>query len=208
MSSGRVRSPCGTGPHEQRLDVTCPGALAAISPGCQRLQLIGSRHHVIVVGHSLGGFTAPLVGDELHADGLVYLAGMIPLPGESFMDWWINTGHIHESVDDDTAVSFFNDVPEALAAEARDRERDQQGGWMSSPWPADHHPDIPTRAILCTDDQFFPAPFMRRHIRERLGIEPVEIPGGHYAALSEPAAVAAVLNDFASELASAGSSPW
>lgn len=31
MSSGRGRSPCDTGPRELRLDVTCPGILAAAS---------------------------------------------------------------------------------------------------------------------------------------------------------------------------------
>jgi hypothetical protein len=35
-------------------------------------------------------------------------------------------------------------------------------------------------------DQFFPAAFVARQIRERLGVDPVEIPGGHYAMLSEP----------------------
>jgi pimeloyl-ACP methyl ester carboxylesterase len=37
-----------------------------------------------------------------------------------------------------------------------------------------------------------------------VGSVPVEIPGGHYAALSEPGAVAGALNDFARELAAAG----
>ncbi|GAB3616960.1 alpha/beta fold hydrolase [Okibacterium endophyticum] len=163
---------------------------------------IGDRNHVIVVGHSLGGFTASLACLQLRADGLVYLAGMIPSPGESFVEWWTNTGHDREPIDDDPAVSFFNGVSEPLADEARRRERDQQGNWMSSPWPADHHPPIPTLAIVCTDDQFFPAPFMRRQISERLGIAPVEIPGGHYATLTHPAAVAAALNDFAQKIAS------
>ena len=31
MSSGRGRSPCDTGPRELRLDVSCPGTLAAAS---------------------------------------------------------------------------------------------------------------------------------------------------------------------------------
>ena len=31
MSSGRGRSPCDTGPRELRLDVICPGTLAAAS---------------------------------------------------------------------------------------------------------------------------------------------------------------------------------
>jgi len=71
---------------------------------------------------------------------------------------------------------------------------------MSGPWPG-NHPDVPTLGILCRDDLFFPRSFMRRQIRERLGIEPVEIPGGHYATLSNPDAVAAALNDFARQIA-------
>ncbi|WP_294569250.1 alpha/beta fold hydrolase [uncultured Arthrobacter sp.] len=158
---------------------------------------VPAARHVIVVGHSLGGFIAPLACEHLGAEGLAYLAGMIPLPGESFADWWTNTGHDSESIDDDPEVLYFNGVPDALAREARARERDQQGTWMSGPWPADRHPAVPTLAILCREDNLFPASFMRRQVRERLGIEPVEIDGGHYAALSQPDAVAAALVDFA-----------
>lgn len=161
---------------------------------------VGGRPNVIVVGHSLGGFTAPLAAEDLHADGLVYLAAMIPLPGETFSDWWANTGHDQEKISDDPEVAFFNGVPAHLARDARSRERDQQGAWMAEPWPAERHPGMPTRGILCRDDRFFPAPFMTRQIRDRLGTEPVHIPGGHYAALSEPAAVATALDDFAREI--------
>jgi pimeloyl-ACP methyl ester carboxylesterase len=72
---------------------------------------------------------------------------------------------------------------------------------MSLPWPADRHPAVPTLAILCREDNLFPASFMRRQVRERLGIEPVEIDGGHYAALSHPGEVAGALVDFAGRLA-------
>ncbi|PKH41275.1 Alpha/beta hydrolase family protein [Nocardioides alpinus] len=161
---------------------------------------VGDRRDVIVVGHSLGGFTAPLVRDALQAEGLVYLAGMIPSPGEAFVDWWTNTGHHLEDVDADPAVTFFDDVPAALADGARSRGRDQKGEWMSSPWPGERHHPATTRAILATGDRFFPAPFMRRHISDRLGIEPIEIPGGHYAPLSQPNAVAAALLHFAGEI--------
>jgi pimeloyl-ACP methyl ester carboxylesterase len=162
---------------------------------------VGDRPNVIVVGHSLGGFTAPLVCDALQADGLVYLSAMIPLPGESFGDWWTTTGHDRETIADDPDVLFFNGFPEDLANEARRRERDQSGAWMSGTWPAERHPDVPTRAILCLDDRFFPPSFMRRHVGERLGITPVEIPGGHYATLTHPAAVASALDAFAQEIA-------
>ncbi|MGP9488064.1 alpha/beta fold hydrolase [Glutamicibacter sp. AOP5-A2-7] len=163
--------------------------------------VVGDAQHTIVVGHSLGGFTAPLVCDELQSDGLVYLAGMIPLPGEAFADWWTNTGHDHEAIDPDIQASFFNDVPEDLMRQALARGRDQQGEWMARPWPGQRHPAVPTSAILCRDDQFFPASFMKRQVHQRLGIEPVEIPGGHYATLSNPDAVAAALNAFAQTIA-------
>ncbi|MFW0771715.1 hypothetical protein ACLRGI_00915 [Paenarthrobacter nitroguajacolicus] len=42
---------------------------------------------------------------------------------------------------------------------------------------------------------------MRRQVQERLGVEPVEIPGGHYVTLSHPDVVAAVLNEFADRTA-------
>ncbi|MFJ6455296.1 alpha/beta fold hydrolase [Paenarthrobacter sp. NPDC091669] len=155
----------------------------------------GARH-TIVVGHSLGGFTAPLVSNELTSDGLVYLSAMIPMPGETFGNWWTNTGHDRETIPDE---AFFNLVPDDLAEQARDKERDQQGAWMSGPWPG-QHPDVPTLAILCRDDLFFPASFMRCQVQDRLGIEPVEIPGGHYATLSHPGAVAAALNQFARQM--------
>jgi pimeloyl-ACP methyl ester carboxylesterase len=96
---------------------------------------VGDAQRTIVVGHSLGGFTAPLVCDQLQADGLMYLAGMIPLPGEAFADWWTNTGHDRETIDPDPNAAFFNDVPEDLVHQARERERDQQGAWMAQPWP-------------------------------------------------------------------------
>ncbi|UKA52121.1 alpha/beta hydrolase [Arthrobacter sp. FW305-123] len=161
---------------------------------------VGDAEHTIVVGHSLGGFTAPLVCDELRSDGLVYLSAMIPRPGETFGDWWTNTGHDRESIPEE---AFFNLVPEDLAREAARRERDQQGAWMSGPWPG-RHPDVPTLAILCRDDHFFPASFMRRQVQERLGTEAVEIPGGHYVTLSHPNAVAVALNDFAQQISGDG----
>jgi hypothetical protein len=47
-------------------------------------------------------------------------------------------------------------------------------------------PDVPTRSLLCRDDRLFPADFMRRITKERLGITADEIDGGHCVALSRP----------------------
>ena len=83
------------------------------------VRAIDERRGVVVVGHSLGGFTAPLVCARIPVELLVLVAAMIPSPGELFADWWANAGY-EENGDDDV---FYHDVPPELAAEARRRER-------------------------------------------------------------------------------------
>lgn len=143
---------------------------------------LGSRRDVVVVGHSLGGFTAPLVCSRTAVDLLVLVAAMIPSPGELFSDWWTNTGYEPSGHDD----VFYHDVPVALAAEARRRERDETAKALYQPWPLRAWPDTPTRYLLCRDDRVFPAGWARLHARERLGIDPDEIDGGHYITLARP----------------------
>lgn len=160
------------------------------------IDAIGDRTDLIVVAHSLGGFTAPLVCDRVPATLLVLLAAMIPLPGEAPGDWWVNTGweaarqeqdEREGTAPDDQIGLFLHDVPPDLAAEALRRGRDQSSTPMEGPWPLTAWPDVPTRFLLCRDDRFFPAGFMRRVVRERLGISPDEIDGSHCVALSRPA---------------------
>ena len=51
------------------------------------VRAVGDRSDLVVVGHSLGGFTAPLVCARLAAKLLVLVAAMIPSPGEFFSEW-------------------------------------------------------------------------------------------------------------------------
>jgi pimeloyl-ACP methyl ester carboxylesterase len=143
---------------------------------------IGTSSDVVVVAHSLGGFTAPLVCARISVDHLVLVAGMIPAPGELFADWWANTGYETSGYDD----VFYHDVPPGLAAEARRRERDESSKALPEPWPLEAWPDTPTTYLLCRDDRMFPAAWARRHARERLRIDPDEMDGGHYITLSRP----------------------
>lgn len=146
------------------------------------VQAIGDRSDLVVVGHSLGGFTAPLVCAHVPVELLVLVAGMIPAPGELFADWWTNTGYEESGYDD----VFYHDVPAELAAEARRREREDTSKALREAWPLVAWPDRPTRYLLCRDDRMFPAAWARRHARERLGLEADEIDGGHYITLSRP----------------------
>jgi pimeloyl-ACP methyl ester carboxylesterase len=147
---------------------------------------VGYHSDLVVVGHSLGGFTAPLVCARIPVDLLVLLAAMIPAPGELFSDWWTNTGYRESGYQD----VFYHDIAPELAAEARRRERDETSRALRQPWPLPTWPVVRTKYLLCREDRMFPAEWARRHARERLGIESDEIDGGHYVTLSRPRALA------------------
>jgi pimeloyl-ACP methyl ester carboxylesterase len=150
---------------------------------------VGDRRDLVVVGHSYGGFTAPLVCARLPVRLLVFLAGMIPAPGEKPGDWWTNTGfEAPEGLGD--AETFYTGVPADVAALALSYGRPQVSAESDQPWPLDALPDVPTRVLLCRDDRFFPPDFQRRIARERLGLEPDEIDGAHCVATSHPVELA------------------
>jgi pimeloyl-ACP methyl ester carboxylesterase len=176
------------------------------------IDAIGDRRDLIVVGHSYGGFTAPLVADRVSAVALVLVAGMIPSPGEVPAAWWENTGYSRAvkkqarlaggvTGSDDPFVSFYQDVPRALAEEALSKERSESEAASSGPWPLDAWPAVPTRFVLCTEDRFFPPDFMRRVVAGRLGVVPDEIAAGHCVALSRPRELADLLDGYAREYA-------
>jgi pimeloyl-ACP methyl ester carboxylesterase len=157
------------------------------------------RDDLVVVAQSLGGFTAPLVCDQVPVRLLVLLAAMVPRAGERPADWWANTGFEQarreqaerggwaSDGEHDPLVEYFHDVPPYVVAEAYARgERHQSGTPMEKPWPLAAWPDVPTRFLLCRDDRFFPAEFLRRVVRDRLGITPDEMAGGHLPALAHP----------------------
>ena len=146
------------------------------------VEAVGDRPDPVVVAHSLGGFTAPLVCARMPVGALVFVAAMIPAPGELFADWWKNTGFEDSGYDD----VYYHDVPPELTTEAQARERDQAETPLNDPWPLETWPDVPTHYLLCRDDRLFKAEWARRHARERLGIEPAEMDGGHYIMLSRP----------------------
>lgn len=172
-------------------------------------EAIGDRTDLVVVAQSFGGFTAPLVCGRVRVDLLVLVAAMIPSPGEPPGDWWANTGYEQAKraraerdggamdEDEDVMATFLHDVQPNLAAEAMRRVRHQSGTPMEKPWPLDAWPDVPTRFLLCRDDRFFPADFMRRVARDRLGIAPDEIDGGHTIALSRPKELAGRMHAYA-----------
>jgi pimeloyl-ACP methyl ester carboxylesterase len=170
---------------------------------------IGDRKSAVLVAQSYGGFTAPLVCDRARVDVLVFLNAMIPKPGETFGEWWSNTGQgsaqreyaqqlglTPADLDDDRVV-YYHDLPDELVEEALRLDGDQSSTPLGQPWPLERMPDVPLRVISGRDDRMFPAAFQRRVAQERLGITPDTVPGGHMVALSNPAGLAELLDRYA-----------
>jgi pimeloyl-ACP methyl ester carboxylesterase len=203
----------GRGHDVVAVDLPCDDDAAGLAEYADAVvDAIGERadgSNVVVVAQSMGGFTAPLVCDRVPVALLVLVAGMVPRPGEAPGEWWANTGWEaarreqaerdgRPTVDDiDVMVDFFHDVPPAVVAEALARgERAQASTPFEKPWPLKAWPNVPTRFLLCRDDRFFPAEFQRRVARERLGITPDEMDGGHLPALSRPQELVARLEAY------------
>jgi pimeloyl-ACP methyl ester carboxylesterase len=156
---------------------------------------VGGRRDLILVAQSLAGFTAPLVCARLPVELMVLVAAMTPRPGETPGQWWANTGHVFPEPFDPEVV-FTHDLPPALAAEAACHVRAQSDTPFTDPWPLEAWPAVPTRFLLCQDDRFFPAEFQRRVVRDRLGLVPDEMGGGHLPALARPGELVGQLEEF------------
>jgi pimeloyl-ACP methyl ester carboxylesterase len=168
----------------------------------------GDAEDVTLVAQSLGGFSAPLTVDRLDVRRIVLVNAMVPKPGETFNEWWGAVGQQEASrayaVADgrdpdagwDEGEIFFHDVPPDVTAEIYSRGEPQQADKpCGEPWPLASWPDVPTSAVTGRHDRLFPEPLQRTYLKDRLGIEPTVIDGGHLVALSYPVMLAEVLLD-------------
>jgi pimeloyl-ACP methyl ester carboxylesterase len=181
------------------MDLPCEDDSAGLADYADTVvDAIGDRRHLVVVAQSFGGYTAPLVCERVPVELMVLLAGMVPSPGEAASDYFTNTGWQPAPIDRveppvgmtredaETIATFYHDLPPDLAREAVKRGRGQSETPGEEPWPLKAWPDVPTRLLLCRDDRLFPAEWLRRVGKERLGITPDEIDGSHCVALSGP----------------------
>jgi pimeloyl-ACP methyl ester carboxylesterase len=159
---------------------------------------IGGRSDAVVVAQSFGGYVAPLVAERVNARLIVLVAGMVPAPHESAEEMFLRTAWQPAALEDNsTRAVFYHDVPPDLADEALRRGgRRQSETPGKQPWPLDHWPAVPTRAIICLQDRLFPTAWLRRVVQERLGITPDEIDSGHCPALSKPRELARRLEGY------------
>jgi pimeloyl-ACP methyl ester carboxylesterase len=170
---------------------------------------------VVLVGHSLGGITIPVVTPRRPVAQLVFLCALVPEPGRS-LDQTIRAGRPRASrgwtgpniVHPDGSVSweseaavaaFYHDCPHEVAYWAASKLRRQVWTTTRQPCPLERWPDVPSSYILCTEDKPIAPDWARQVARERLGVEAVELPGGHSPMLSRPRQLAEVLHHLAGE---------
>ena len=163
---------------------------------------------VVVVGHSLGALVVPLVALRVPVRRIVMLAGLLGAPGASMADLSAvdsdrdqHLGPEDIEIDSERRFRFtaagasralYHDCPSELAVAAAGRLRFQRSMWTQVAH-FDAWPDCERVAITCTQDRVVNPAWSDRVARERLGVEPLQMAGGHSPFLSRPAELARVL---------------
>ena len=142
---------------------------------------------------------------------LVFVAAILARPGVSATEQrqsepidpttplatsqWTDLGDGVWSVGPDTATElFWHDATPRVAGWAVARLRPQSYRVMTEPSPLVAWPDGPSAYIACRDDHAMNPEWQRGAARERLGVEAVELDGGHSPMLSRPTELAEVLD--------------
>jgi pimeloyl-ACP methyl ester carboxylesterase len=156
---------------------------------------------VVVVAHSQSSALGPLVAAARPVSLLVYLCPRMgsvetpdtaptafrdgvefPPPGPDGTTAW----------DPDVAMRvLYPRVPRERARELAERLRP-----MAMPpgdYPLPTHPDVPVAVIYAAEDEIFQPDFERFMAREVLGVEPIELPGGHFPMAEDPDGLGDVL---------------
>jgi pimeloyl-ACP methyl ester carboxylesterase len=66
-------------------------------------------------------------------------------------------------------------------------------GALIRKFPLERWPDVPVSYILCQQDRTLRPDFWREYVREKLGIVPIELAGGHCPHVSRPGELADIV---------------
>jgi len=168
----------------------------------------------VLVGHSMAGLVIPLVAARRPIRRLVFLAAFLASPGKSASDQlaaepidgrvtpktaeWTDLGNDVWMVGPNTATEiFFHDAPAAVARWATQRLRPQAYRVLTETTPLAAWPDVESRSIVCRDDRAINPDWVRAAARDRLGVDAIELAGGHSPFMTRPTELAQVLDSLA-----------
>lgn len=170
---------------------------------------------VILVGHSYGGAVITEAGNDPQVEGLVYIAAFAPDQGESVNTLIANFppgGPVPPILPPQDGFLFLDKekFPSSFAADVEE----EKAAFMADsqvPWGVEalggtiNEPAWKTRPswyLVSTDDRMIPPP-AQRFMSKRAGSTVVEVAGSHAIYVSQPDAVAALIEKAVKEVEAA-----
>jgi pimeloyl-ACP methyl ester carboxylesterase len=169
---------------------------------------LGDADDVVLVPHSLGGLVGPVVAARRPLKALVYVTSLIPEPGLGFGEQLSastepvllleggrmvdDQGRSYWGDREATIHIMYGDLDPDDAAWAFERLRPQAQRSQTERSPAPP-PGLRMESIMGTNDRVVSPDWSRRVARERLGVEPVELPTGHFPMITHPELLAGAL---------------
>jgi pimeloyl-ACP methyl ester carboxylesterase len=171
-----------------------------IQPAMRALE--GVTDDVVVVGHSVSSGYAALVAQATPGSLLVHLCPRLgPFPPPAGAPATFRKGFPFPPRNEAGAMvwdtekaidAMYSRLPPETGRALAERLRPAAAPAGEYPLPG--HPDVPTVLVYAADDEIFEPDWERFMARELLGVEPIEIPGGHFPMVEDPEPLAELLD--------------
>jgi pimeloyl-ACP methyl ester carboxylesterase len=165
---------------------------------------------VVLVGHSAGGLTLPLIAATRPVRGMVFVSALLPQPAERFADQNAREGILlsdyQSGVELDRAGrrrwfdpdiarrTMYSGCSSTDAGWAFERLRPQASTMYTEPSPLPEWPDAPTIDIRGDDDQLVSPTWAEQAVPARLGVAPIVLTdAGHTLIVSHAPQLAEIL---------------
>lgn len=171
----------------------------------------GAPDDLVLVGHSLGGLTIPLVARRRPVNRMVFLCAMLPRPGRAHDDVlreepdmvgpmpeggaYTGAGGSTRWHPEAAGSLFFSDCPRDVGAWAAKQLRGQFWKITKEVTPLRAWPDVRRTAVIGSHDPVINPSWSRRVTPAVLGVIPIELDCGHSPFLSAPGRLAEALLD-------------
>ena len=167
------------------------------------IDALHGREAPVLVGHSMSSAVIPLVAIKRPVRMMVYLCPAMsgfsvppdepprqraryerpPIDAEN-RSWWPRQRAVSQ---------LYARVDPELAKRLAPRLRPQPQGVFTNPYPLQRPPELPSAFIYAREDELFDDRWSRWIASRLLGVDAIELPGGHFPMLEHPALLANIL---------------